>query len=142
MEPFISKIRVGYADTDQMGIVHHSNYLKYYETARWSFFRHLGTPYKNIEEAGFLMPVVTVQIQYLKPAYYDEVLTVETSITALKGPKLVISYKLYNEEQELINTAKITLAFMNMHSRKACKPPKFIQELWEKQFQPMPVVAI
>ncbi len=135
MESFISKIRVGYADTDQMGIVHHSNYLKYYETARWSLFRHLGTPYKKLEEAGFLLPVVNVQMQFLKPAYYDEILTVETLITTFKGPKLALSYKLYNEDQELINTAKVTLAFININSRKACKPPVFIEQLWEEYLQ-------
>ena len=133
MESFISKIRVGYADTDQMGIVPHSNYLKYYETARWSFFRKLGVPYKTLEEKGFLLPVVDVAIHFIKPAYYDEVLTAETTILALNGPKLVLSYKLYNEEQELINTAKITLAFMSIHTRKACKPPLFMEQLWQNR---------
>ena len=137
MEPFISTLRVSYSDTDQMGIVHHSNYLKYYETARWNLFRYLGTPYKKLEEKGFLLPVINVQIQFLKPAFYDEVLTIETSVLAFKGPKLILAYRVFNEDQDLINTAKVTLAFMNMNSRKACKPPQFILELWEKRLQPV-----
>lgn len=127
MQPFISTKRVSYSDTDQMGIVHHSNYLKYYENARWNLFRHLGIPYKNIEEKGFLLPVINVQAQFFKPAFYDEKLTIETVITAVTGAKLFLSYKLFNEEQELINTAKVTVAFVNKYSRKPCKPPQFVQ---------------
>lgn len=135
MQPFISTTRVSYSDTDQMGFVHHSNYLKYYETARWDLFRHLGIPYKEIEEAGILLPVVNVQIDYLKPAFYDEELVIETSILAMRGAKLVLGCKLFNEEQELINSARITLAFVNLHSRKPCKPSAFIQKLLQQNIQ-------
>jgi acyl-CoA thioester hydrolase len=135
MQPFTSKIRVSYSDTDQMGFVHHSNYLKYYETGRWNLFRHLGIPYKKIEEEGFLLPVVDVQIQYHKPAFYDEVLTIETSLIAFKGPKLIVGYQLSNEEQELINSARITLAFINTQSRKPCKPPMALLQLWKEHLQ-------
>lgn len=115
-----------------MGFVHHSNYLKYCETGRWNLFRHLGMPYKKIEEEGFLLPVIDVQMQYLKPAFYDEVLTLETFLIASEGAKLVLGHKLFNEESELINTARITLAFINGHSRKPCKPPKNLRKLWER----------
>lgn len=135
MHPFISKIRVSYCDTDQMGIVHHSNYLKYYETARWNLFRHLGIPYKEIEETGLLLPVVNVQMQFIKPAFYDEELIIETSVTAIKGAKILLEYKLFNEEKILINKAIITLAFVNIHSKKPCKPSGFIQELLQQNLQ-------
>lgn len=127
MQPFTSTIRVSYSDTDQMGFVHHSNYLKYYETARWNLFRDLGIPYKETEETGTLLPVVNVEMHYLKPAFYDEKLVIETSIISAKGAKLVLFYKLLNESCEVINTATITLAFVNVHSKKPCKPPKFMQ---------------
>jgi len=135
MQSFTSKIRVSYSDTDQMGFVHHSNYLKYYENGRWNLFRGLGLPYKTIEEEGFLLPVVDVQMRYLKPAFYDQVLLVETSLISLNGPKLVLGYRLFNEDEEMINTARITLAFISTHSRKPCKPPAFIQKVWEKYRQ-------
>jgi acyl-CoA thioester hydrolase len=135
MKPFTSTIRVSYSDTDQMGFVHHSNYLKYYETARWNLFRYLGIPYKDIEEAGVLLPVVNVQIQYLKPAFYDEELFIETAIAEIKGAKLVLIYKLFNSDSELINTATITLAFINVHSRKACKPSVFIQKILQQNLK-------
>lgn len=133
MKPFISKIRVSYSDTDQMGIVHHSNYLKYYETARWNLFRHLGTPYKKLEEDGYLLPVINIQMQFLKPAFYDEELQIETSMVAFGGPKIQLTYRLFNEAAELINTARVTLGFMSLNSRKACKPPSYVQEKWEEQ---------
>ena len=132
MQPFTSTTRVSYSDTDKMGFVHHSNYLKYYETARWNMFRHLGIPYKEIEEAGILLPVVDVKIQYLKSAFYDQKLVIETSILELKGPKLVFSYRLFNEENELINIATTTLAFVNVHTKKPCKPLPFIQKLLQE----------
>lgn len=132
IQPFISTMRVVYSDTDQMGFVHHSNYLKYYETARWNLFRHLGEPYRNLEERGFLLPVISVQMNFIKPAFYDEQLVIETTISANKGAKLFLSYKMFNEEQDLINTAKITLAFVNVHSRKPCRPPEFMHRLLVK----------
>lgn len=133
MQPFISTIRVSYSDTDKMGFVHHSNYLKYYETARWCLFRHLGIPYKEIEETGVLLPVIDVRIQYLKPAFYDEELVIHTSILAARGAKLFFGFKIFNEEQELINTAEITLAFVNLHTKKPCKPSASIQKLLQRK---------
>lgn len=129
MQPFTSTIRVSYSDTDQMGFVHHSNYLKYYETARWNLFRHLGITYKEIEETGTLLPVVNVEMQYLKPAFYDEELVIETSITSAKGPKIILHYKILNEDHDLINIATITLAFVNAQSKKPCRPSILVQQL-------------
>lgn len=133
MQPFYSTVRVSYSDTDQMGFVHHSNYLRYYETARWNLFRHLGIPYKEIEAQGVLLPVTDVQVQYLKPAFYDELLTVETSLIACKGPKILLGYKLFNAEGELINTARITVAFISAHAKKPCKPPVAVQQALVEQ---------
>lgn len=134
MQPYTSTIRVSYSDTDQMGFVHHSNYLKYYETARWNLFRHLGIPYKEIEETGTLLPVVSIEMQYLKPAFYDEKLVIETSIVSVKGAKLTLDYKILNGHHELINTATITLAFVNGHSKKPCKPSPLIQKSLQQCF--------
>jgi acyl-CoA thioester hydrolase len=136
MQPFISKLRVSYSDTDQMGYAHHSNYLKYYEAARWNMFRHWGLPYKDIEEAGMLLPVVGVRMEYLKPAFYDEELTIETNLVALKGPKLILDFKAFNEAKELINTATITLAFVSKRTRKPSKPLQFFVEMLAQKVQP------
>jgi acyl-CoA thioester hydrolase len=136
MQPFISKLRVSYCDTDQMGYAHHSNYLKYYEMARWNMFRHWGLPYKEIEEAGMLLPVVGVRMQYLKPAFYDEELTIETNLIALNGPKLIFGFKTFNEAKELINTATITIAFVSKLTRKPSKPLRAFVELLAQKVQP------
>jgi acyl-CoA thioester hydrolase len=136
MQPFISKLRVSYSDTDQMGYAHHSNYLKYYEAARWNMFRHWGLPYKDIEEAGMLLPVVGVRMEYLKPAFYDEELTIETNLVALKGPKLIWDFKAFNEAKELINTATITLAFVSKRTRKPSKPLQSFVEMLAQKVQP------
>lgn len=132
MQTFTCKTRVDYSDTDQMGFVHHSNYLKYYEVARWNMFRHWGIPYKEIEEGGVLLPVVGVRIQYLKPAFYDEELTIETTVVSVKGAKLMLSYKIFNDSRELINTATITVAFVNSRTRKPCKPLQYVVERLEQ----------
>jgi len=132
MQTFTCKTRVDYSDTDQMGFVHHSNYLKYYEAARWNLFRQRGIPYKEIEDGGVLLPVVGVRMQYLKPAFYDEELTIETTVVSIKGAKLMLSYKMFNESTELINTATITVAFVNSQTRKPCKPPRYVVERLEQ----------
>jgi acyl-CoA thioester hydrolase len=72
-----TRIWVNYSDTDQMGFVHHSNYVKYYENARWDAFRCLGLPYSKIEEADVLMPVIEMDLKFLKPAFYDDELVIK-----------------------------------------------------------------
>jgi acyl-CoA thioester hydrolase len=115
-----------YPDTDQMGTVHHSNYLKYYETARWELFRSIGISYRSVEEAGYLLPVITMKCKFLKTTRYDALLTVKTKLTAIKGVRIWFSYQLYNEQQELINTAETELAFVSKEDWKPCAAPGFI----------------
>lgn len=81
--------RITYSDTDQMGFMHHSNYLRYYETARWELFRNIGLPYTEIEDEGYIFPVVNVTIKYLKPALYDQEINIVTSISSLRGASLI-----------------------------------------------------
>ena len=126
MKIYLSKIRVLYCDTDQMGCVHHSNYLKYYETARCELLRELGVSYKEIEEKGILLPVIKVTLKYIKPALYDEELIVETVIQSFNGATICFENRLLNEVGELINKAEISLAFINKATGKPCYPPDFI----------------
>ena len=127
MKTYFNKITVAYSDTDQMGIVHHSNYLRYYETARWSLFKILGIPYAMIEECGYLLPVISADVKYIKPAFYDEELTIETSLLSFNGPKIYFGYRLFNKSGELINKAHVYLAFVDIKTRKACLPPDFVR---------------
>ena len=128
-------IRVSYADTDQMEIVHHSKYVLYCETARSEAIRELGITYKMIEASGIFMPVVSMKIDYLKPAYYDELLTVKTILRELPKTRMIFENEFYNEQGILLNTAKVTLVFVNKETRKLCSPPDFLIESLNKYFK-------
>ncbi len=125
--------RVMYPDTDQMGTVHHSNYVKYYETARWELFRSIGIAYKSVEEAGYLLPVITMKVKFLKTTSYDSLLTVKTTLTAMKGVRLWFRYALFNEQGELINEAETELAFVDKATWKPCPAPEFVRVAVERQ---------
>lgn len=92
------KFRVMYPDTDQMGTVHHSNYAKYYETARWELFRSIGICYAEVENAGYLLPVISMNFKFLKTTKYDAALRVRTTLKAVKGVRIWFSYQLFNEK--------------------------------------------
>jgi acyl-CoA thioester hydrolase len=127
--------RVAYPDTDQMGTVHHSNYAKYYETARWELFRSIGISYHSVEEAGYMLPVITMKFKFLKMAKYDDLLTVKTTLKAIKGVRIWFNYKLYNEHNELINEAETELAFVRKDSWKPCAAPEFLMQAIDLKIQ-------
>ena len=120
--------RVSYSDTDQMGFMHHSSYLKYYETARWELFRSIGIPYKSIEDEDIIFPVTEASIRYIKPARYDQDITVDTTIKSFRGPRVIFEYRAANENSETINEARITVASVKKSTGKACSPPKKLLE--------------
>ncbi|MEO8414352.1 MAG: thioesterase family protein [Ginsengibacter sp.] len=126
MITYYSKVKVTYSDTDQMGYVHHNNYVKYYETARWEMFEQLGIPYKEVEEKGFMMPVVRMDLKFIKPAFYDEELTIETSLLRISGPKIFFRYKLFNASGAMVNKAEVSLAFILSATREPCLAPPFL----------------
>jgi acyl-CoA thioester hydrolase len=118
--------RVMYPDTDQMGSVHHSNYAKYYETARWELFRSLGISYRSVEDSGYMLPVTRMSSRFLKPIHYDDVLTMKTTLKSIKGARLWFTYKLYNANQELVNEAETDLAFVHRDTWKPCIAPDYV----------------
>ena len=107
---FEYKTRVRYKDTDQMGIMHHSNYIVMYEMAR------------------VMSPIVEVQSRYHYPAFYDEVLTVKLTMEEMPSARLVIASEIFNEQGKLINTGKVTLGFMNAETRRPCRAPEWFVE--------------
>lgn len=122
----IYSFRVMYPDTDQMGTVHHSNCAKYYETARWELFRSIGISYHTVEEAGYMLPVISMKFKFRKTTQYDALLTVKTTLKAIKGVRIWFTYKLYNEQNDIINEAETELAFVIKNSWKPCAAPLFI----------------
>lgn len=120
------QFRVAYPDTDQMGTMHHANYVKYYELARWELFRSIGVPYNSIEEAGIMCPVIRMNFRFLKTTRYDELLTVKTRLKAMKGVRMWFTYHLYNENNELINEAETEIAFVGRDNWKPSPAPDFL----------------
>ena len=120
------KFRVTYPDTDKMGTMHHAEYAKYYETARWELFRSIGVSYHSVEEAGIMCPVIRMNFRFIKATHYDELLTVKTTLKNIRGVRIWFDYMLYNEENELINEAETELAFVGKDNWKPCTAPDFL----------------
>lgn len=120
-----SKVRVRYIETDQMGIVHHANYAQYYELARTECFEACsGMSYAQMETEGVMLPILELQARYLKPAYYNEVLTIKSIVKELPSVRLNVEYEIYNEANELINTGNTILVFVKKENRRPCQPPE------------------
>jgi len=127
---FETKIQVRYAETDQMGYVYYGNYATYYEVGRVEMLRSLGASYKSLEDTGIMLPVLEMQTRFIKPARYDEELTVKVYMKEIPAVRIRFEYELFGEDGELINTGNTTLAFIDKNRYKPCKPPQdFIDRL-------------
>jgi acyl-CoA thioester hydrolase len=119
-----TQIRVRYAETDQMGIVYHSNYFLYFESARTESIRQLGFTYAGMEKTGIVMPVIDVHCRYLRPAVYDDLLTIKTMIKELPlQHKIIFHHEIFNEKKELLAAGKIILNFMQAGTMKPTTMP-------------------
>ena len=123
------KLRVWYQETDRMGYVHHSNYIRYYEAVRSSFMRWLGLPYAEMEARGVMMPILEVTSRYLAPAFYEEELTVRLIVEELPSTRFTGRYEVYNEAGKLINRGATTLCFIRSDSYRPCRAPEWFVEL-------------
>ncbi len=123
------KIRVWYKETDQMGIVHHSNYICYYEAARSELMRLMGVSYAEMEQRGVMMPILDVHSKYLLPARFDEELTVRISLAELPMARITFNYEIFNEAGQLINTGSTMLGFLNSTTRRPCRAPEWFVAL-------------
>ena len=129
---YSTQVRVRYKDTDQMGIMHHSNYVVLYEQARTEWLRDMGLTYAEIERRGIMSPIIEVHSRYHYPAFYDEVLTIKVSMEEMPAARLVIASEVFNEAGKLINTGSVTLGFMHASTRRPCRAPeRFIAALEE-----------
>jgi acyl-CoA thioester hydrolase len=128
-----TSIRVRYGETDPMGVVYHANYLLYYETARTEMLRDLGMSYKEMEESGILLPVVHVEINYIAPAWYDDLLEIRTCLNEKPGIKLKFKYEIASNGK-LINKGSTVLVFTNASNMKPCRPPANFLNILEPFF--------
>ena len=126
MYSFETKIRVRYGETDQMSFVYYGVYAQYYEVGRVELLRSLGLTYKELEEMGFALPVVNLNINYKKPAYYDDELTIRTTIKELPSAKITFYYEMLNANNELLNIGEVVLVFVNKETGKPCFAPEMV----------------
>lgn len=121
-------LQVQYYETDKMGVVHHSNYIRYYETARTDFIKSLGVSYRQLEESGTAMPIINVNCRYILPATYDETLTIKTILRELPTSRITFYYEIYNQAGKLINEGQTMLAFINQETQRPCRAPEILME--------------
>lgn len=128
------ELRVRYAETDRMGYAYYGNYATWFEVGRVEALRTLGLNYKELEDRGILLPVVDYHVRYLKPAYYDDALTVKTCIPTLPGPRIEFHYKVTNAAGELLTRAETQLVFLDKASGRPTRPPADFMERIEPYY--------
>lgn len=123
-----SQLTVRYAETDAQGIVHHANYLVWFEEGRSDYLRQNGLRYTDFEAAGFFVVVVEAETRYCAPARYEDVLTVETTLAQLRGKVLKFSYRVLRGT-ELLATGRTTHVVLDSEHRPVALPAEFYQPL-------------
>jgi acyl-CoA thioester hydrolase len=126
------QVRVRYSETDQMGVVYHGNYLPYFEIGRVEWLRKQGISYKNLEISGIALPIVNININYKKPARYDDILTIVTHFVKQESVKIEFHCEIFNENQELLTTADFLLVFVDLKTGRPTMPPPSILDIIEK----------
>ncbi|ANQ50098.1 acyl-CoA thioesterase [Flammeovirga yaeyamensis] len=124
-----TQLRICYADTDQMGFVYYGHYAKFFEIGRTESIRSLGMTYKEMEEDGVMLPVLENFSKYIKPAKYDDLITIRTKLLELPKVKLQFEYEIYNQDNELLHTGWTKLAFMSKDTYRPCRAPQKFLEL-------------
>ena len=122
-----TKIRVRYGETDQMGYLYYGNYAQYYEVGRAEMIRSVGLTYASMEkEYGTLMPVMSLNMRFVRPALYDELMTVKTILRELPGSTITFHHEIFNEKKKLVNGGSVKLCFVDAESNKSIKAPEFL----------------
>jgi|SRR5690606_15106709 len=131
-----TQIRVRYGETDQMGFLYYGHYALYYEVGRTDAFRQLGVTYKSMEEMGITMPVIELNSKYLRPAKYDDLLTVKTKIKEWpSGHTITFHTEIFNENGRLLNTGTVTLVFYDAINKKKTTLPENLKHLLSPFFE-------
>ena len=134
MYTFETSIRVRYGETDQMGYVYYGNYPLYYEVGRTEMLRSLGLSYRSMEEDGIILPVHSMNIRYMEPAQYDDLLRLRVILKELPTAKIHFFYEIYNEQEKLMNTGETVMVFVNMQTRRPRKAPDELINALKKYF--------
>ena len=127
---FLCQLTTRYAETDQMGVIHHGTYATYFELARIEWLRSLGLSYSKLETQGILLPVLSLSTEFKHPLYFEDQIQIEICLDSDPTSILDFSYQIYNKNKVLCTTAKSRLAFVNASTRKIMRCPKvFINAL-------------
>lgn len=126
------QVRVRYSETDQMGVVYHGNYIPYFEIGRVEWLRDKGVSYKSMEENGIALPIVSMTLNYKKPARYDDLLNIKTIFKSQTSVKLEFECEITSETGELLTTAYFLLVFVDVKTARPVPPPQYIKELLDK----------
>jgi acyl-CoA thioester hydrolase len=129
-----TQIRIRYGETDRMGYAYYGNYLLYYEIGRTEMIRQLGLTYRQLEDNGTLLPVHSVQIKYIAPAFYDDLLTLRTTLREYPGVSIKFEHEILNPEGKLINTGEVKLVFVDSKTHRPIKAPKYFLDLIDPYF--------
>jgi acyl-CoA thioester hydrolase len=124
-----TQIRIHYGLTDQMGVVYHGRYAEFYEIGRTEALRSLGLTYKEVEAAGVMMVVTEIHSKFLRPAVYDDLITVVTTLKEMPAHhKIVFHSEIFNEQNQLLNVGEVSLYFLDAATRKRCAMPENMKE--------------
>ncbi len=127
-------LRIRYGETDQMGYAHHGNYAQYFEMGRMELLRDIGISYKKMEEEGIILPVYSMNTRYIKPARFDNVLTLRTILRKTPTARISFDYEIYNSDNELITTAETVLIFVDTSKNRPIKIPENLLTKIENAF--------
>lgn len=130
-----TQIRVRYAETDQMNVVYHGNYAQYFEVGRAESIRQLGFTYKELEAMGIMMPIVDFHAKFLRPAHYDDLLTIKTILKELPTDhRIEFHQEVYNQSGKLLTIGKVVLYFINASTNEKTHMPFEFKYRLEKYF--------
>jgi acyl-CoA thioester hydrolase len=117
-----TQIRVRYAETDRMGLLHHANYLVYFEQARTDLLRGIGVTYREMEDQGFFLVVAKAEIKFRSPAHYDDVLTIRTTVVKTSPVRLEHKYEVFGPSGKLVAEGLTTLACVDRDGKLQAMP--------------------
>lgn len=129
-----TNIEVRYYETDQMGVVHHSNYIRYFETARTLSMKKAGIPYDEMEHQGIVMPIISVACSYKRPALFGDILKVTTILEKLPTVKIEFLYEVRNPQDLLLATGSTVLAFAHKESMRPMRAPQYLIDILQPFF--------
>ena len=127
-----TKIRVRYAETDMMGFVHHQNYVAYFEQARVEMLTEIGVPYRELESQGYFLPVLEVDVKYVKSNTFDDELVVHCYLDELPRARIKIRYEIFRGET--LTTTGFSLHGFIDREGKPCRPPKLLTDVCKAAF--------